>query len=449
MAQKRNSKKENIETPIGSETNLSKEGENSTLPSVSLSKEEKITSERDTVASKSNQSENKESKGSLDTFLNWVLPFRGKAKEDESKPSYMDVYKKQSTEKSVRGTQLILLYLASKGIEVDPEIIHTLTFTKGKIERNEKLTPEEEGNFWIAYTKISNQIEPVTVKSLKCIREEFGTYSGFFSKKKISYAERVQGFYRRTGIFVLLLVLITQILWLWQNFLLDKAWENLKQIKTTIHQIQEKEEGEISREFPNRQKVELFELEQNLKIQKKKVNESTDLALLKSNFINFISDIFFFNKEKRSIVVPSSSDGKTIIHSVFDSDYLSDIQSLTFWVQVLTLYILPLGYGMLGSCTYILRLISLEIERQIYVREHDIQFALRILLGTFAGFVIGWFISSDAEVTGSFSPSKLSPFALAFLAGYSVELLFNLLDKIVSLYSGTAKRKVEEDASVG
>ena len=89
-------------------------------------------------------------------------------------------------------------------------------------------------------------------------------------------------------------------------------------------------------------------------------------------------------------------------------------------------------------------MIALEIERQIYVREHDIQYALRTLLGTFAGFVIGWFISSDAEISTGFSPTKLSPFAIAFLAGYSVELLFTVLDKIVAVYSGTEKKKVEE-----
>jgi hypothetical protein len=130
-----------------------------------------------------------------------------------------------------------------------------------------------------------------------------------------------------------------------------------------------------------------------------------------------------------------------------EEEYLSNMDTLAFSIQILTLYLLPIFYGLLGSCTYILRVIASEIDKQIYVREHDIQYALRILLGTFAGFVIGWFISSDAEMQIGFSPAKLSPFAIAFVAGYSVELLFTLLDKIVSVYSsGGEKKKEEADA---
>ena len=129
-----------------------------------------------------------------------------------------------------------------------------------------------------------------------------------------------------------------------------------------------------------------------------------------------------------------------------EESYLSNIESLTFSIQILTLYLLPIFYGLLGSCTYILRVIASEIDKQTYVREHDIQYALRILLGTFAGFVIGWFISSEAEIKTGFSPAKLSPFAISFVAGYSVELLFTLLDKIVSVYSGVEKKKEEPES---
>jgi len=33
------------------------------------------------------------------------------------------------------------------------------------------------------------------------------------------------------------------------------------------------------------------------------------------------------------------------------------------------------------------------------------------------------------------SPTTLSPFALAFVAGYGVELFFTLLDKIISTFT--------------
>ena len=54
---------------------------------------------------------------------------------------------------------------------------------------------------------------------------------------------------------------------------------------------------------------------------------------------------------------------------------------------------------------------------------------------------IGWFWSSNPQTSsagGALSVSTLSPFALAFVAGYGVELFFALLDKIVSTFTNKA-----------
>lgn len=405
----------------------------------------------------------------------FVSIFSSSKKEKDSKDSYMDVYKKQSTEKTVRGTQLMLQYVANKGLKISPEIINVLTFTKEKIERSKKLTPKEEAKFWVAYSELSNQIQPVTVKSLKCIREEFGVYTGIFrKKKKISYAERVQGFYRKTGIGVLILVLLTQVFWLWQNYILKEANTNNTELKTTLQKLHEFRTDEKDKDKLYNLEIRKMELSQKLSIQKKNLDNYTSVKYFfcyPLYPLSFIYEIKFCSQKENSNRDTANNNAKSTIESspakeikeetkkatesnlekekvefknLFDEEYMNNLQELTFSVQILTLYLLPLAYGLLGSCTYILRVIAYEIDKQIYVREHDIQYALRTLLGTFAGFVIGWFISSDAEIGVGFSPAKLSPFAIAFLAGYSVELLFTVLDKIVAVYSGAEKKKQEE-----
>ncbi|MCB1156371.1 MAG: hypothetical protein H7A25_21310 [Leptospiraceae bacterium] len=357
-------------------------------------------------------------------------------RERNFKENYMDVYKKQSTEKVVRGTQLMLQYVANKGIKLSPTIINTLTFTKEKIELGKKLTSKEEAKFWLAYTDLSNLIQPVTVKSLKCIREEFGVHTGFFHKKQISFAERVQGKYRRTSTFVLVLALATQVLWLWQTYLFSETQTTNKELKQVYEKII------VENKNDHVLHVKALELEGNLAVQKKKLK-------------NLIKPLYFvYNKLQPGLNLtnkiereynPENYPEMKKYEKLVEEEYLSNMDSLAFSIQILTLYLLPIFYGLLGSCTYILRVIASEIDKQIYVREHDIQYALRILLGTFAGFVIGWFISSDAEMQVGFSPAKLSPFAIAFVAGYSVELLFTLLDKIVSVYSGSSKERKETE----
>jgi hypothetical protein len=71
-----------------------------------------------------------------------------------------------------------------------------------------------------------------------------------------------------------------------------------------------------------------------------------------------------------------------------------------------------------------------SLER-LYRRENDTAYTLRIFLGALAGLAIGWFLKTQ-NVSGF---NAISPFALPFVAGYSVDLLFTFLDKIVNAFS--------------
>jgi hypothetical protein len=61
------------------------------------------------------------------------------------------------------------------------------------------------------------------------------------------------------------------------------------------------------------------------------------------------------------------------------------------------------------------------------------------LVGVLGGLAIGWFFKPSGEGVGS-----LSPLALAFVAGYSVDLLFTAMDRIVGAF--TTPEKKEETA---
>jgi hypothetical protein len=100
-------------------------------------------------------------------------------------------------------------------------------------------------------------------------------------------------------------------------------------------------------------------------------------------------------------------------------------------LAVLQGYLLPLLYGWIGATAYVVRSLSREARERLYRRENDTAYTLRIFLGSLAGLAIGWFLKPE-DVTGF---NAISPFALAFAAGYSVDLLFTLLDKIVNAFS--------------
>jgi hypothetical protein len=93
--------------------------------------------------------------------------------------------------------------------------------------------------------------------------------------------------------------------------------------------------------------------------------------------------------------------------------------------------LLPLLFGFLGAAVYLLRsgldvVIGTTSPRNIVLTA-----ILRIGLGGVAGLAIGWFQTDAAKLT-------TAPFALAFLAGFSIELLFSLLDRIIAAISSSS-----------
>jgi hypothetical protein len=94
-------------------------------------------------------------------------------------------------------------------------------------------------------------------------------------------------------------------------------------------------------------------------------------------------------------------------------------------------WFLPFLYGVLGSCLFLMR--NMTSSRTATLDW--VALAMRLSLGGVAGIVIGWF---GATAAAGFQPvGNLSvPFALAFLAGYTIELLFTVLDRLNKAVAG-------------
>jgi hypothetical protein len=136
------------------------------------------------------------------------------------------------------------------------------------------------------------------------------------------------------------------------------------------------------------------------------------------------------------IAMPTSNKtGTTVNPSVSTDAAQGDTDAIVVKsrqvLAVLQGYLLPLLYGWIGATAYVVRSLAREARERLYRRENDTAYTLRIFLGSLAGLAIGWFLKPE-DVSGF---NAISPFALAFAAGYSVDLLFTLLDKIVNAFS--------------
>jgi len=112
-------------------------------------------------------------------------------------------------------------------------------------------------------------------------------------------------------------------------------------------------------------------------------------------------------------------------------------------------YLLPMMYGLLGACAFVLRKLSDEIDKLTYAHDARVRYSLQLNIGLLAGLAVGWFIKPGA---GDATLVSLSPLALAFIAGYGSDLFFAALDKIVQAFapaSGSASKTIKEVTTGG
>lgn len=112
-----------------------------------------------------------------------------------------------------------------------------------------------------------------------------------------------------------------------------------------------------------------------------------------------------------------------------------DIYQIKAKINLLVTWLLPGLYGLLGACVFLLRdwVLSrdhgLNQDRRIFSM---LLLLLRIALGGLAGIIIGWFWipAPVGNANSAVLPISSVPFGLAFMAGFSIDTLFSLLERV-------------------
>jgi hypothetical protein len=129
------------------------------------------------------------------------------------------------------------------------------------------------------------------------------------------------------------------------------------------------------------------------------------------------------------------------LHSVSPQDEESSAEQkrteqwATAAMAVVSNYIMPVLYGLLGSMAFVLRRHYDRLAAQLLLprdrRANSIRLALGVVIGGCIGLIYSG--SSAAQTTGLLgAAATLSTAAIAFLAGYGVEGVFNALDALIT-----------------
>lgn len=322
---------------------------------------------------------------------------------------------------AVADAQLLIAHAASRGIELAPELVRSIVAAKELLllDLADPATYERQSAFWEARNQLSKAVQPVTIASLKASTQTGpmvlyrSLFRAFFRSARtgqpISPAERSVLWFRFLASLALFSLLTVQVYWVVGSRVVGETAEILNQVKANQLALQT-----LGVDDPKSQAIEAE-------------GEALDRE------ISIRYDIL---KRWNTVwAVPLQLFGLEIVPPVAKPRY-EDLQRARlageFVTQSLERYLLPLLYGWLGACLYVLRKLAQEIKNLSYTAEQDMLYRLRVYMGTLAGLIVVWFMpvaQADPNI------KSLSIFAVALLVGYSIDLLFALLDRIINAFT--------------
>ncbi len=115
------------------------------------------------------------------------------------------------------------------------------------------------------------------------------------------------------------------------------------------------------------------------------------------------------------------------------ADYSWYIYQFRERMSALGLWILPCLYGMLGAVLFHMR----RLLDPTLPTPSGLHFSFRIVLGGFAGIIVVWFWTPSSQKLAEPAFATLTSFGLAFLVGFSTDVFFQALDRLVTYLSQT------------
>ena len=130
---------------------------------------------------------------------------------------------------------------------------------------------------------------------------------------------------------------------------------------------------------------------------------------------------------RREIDVMRCARTLTYDPSVQSFGLTSQLDELKRRVGYYALWILPALYGAMGAVMYHMR----WVLDPLLPHPSLLRLAHRIVLGALAGIVLGWFYSPGTAISDAADRVGFSLFVVAFFFGFSLDIFFALLDRLV------------------
>ncbi len=340
---------------------------------------------------------------------------------------------------SLEDTERLLAHAAEYGIKISEKYIRAIVEAKSK-EQTDSWTEQDEIDLWIAFQTVSKAVHPVTIDSIRAASTPTEVPKGMWSfllrfTKRRSLVRKSVRWYSSSALISMIIMLALQIYSLQgTKYLanLETGNSRIMEIETTLQQLTLMTTDD--RSIMMKQDRLMIEIDE-------KIQEVESNIELLNDWLDFTYNIWSKGARKVHEAIQQKrveQDGPPDFAAPDNSSKnIVIIQQSKSLLIILNQYILPLMYGLLGGFAFVLRSLATETKSMTYTAISNIKYALRIHLGALAGLVVG-FLWGDISSGSIGMIESFSPLAVAFIAGYSVEFMFRLLDSII----GSTEKKV-------
>ena len=338
---------------------------------------------------------------------------------------------------ALKNSDLLLVHAAEYGLDIEKEHIKILTQAKQAFA-NDMWTLEIEIEFWMVYKNFSKLIFPVTIDSLKAAQETEIKQPNFIQKiirkkRRRTIAHRSVRFHTGLALGTMILMLIIYIYFFIGTTRLthiEKCDDKLDVTQKRIDALMIITDSDYKNPSADLEKERLFSQMDETDNEKK-----SNIELLEG-WLNTFKFIVFFKSQKKDEVELDEME-KQIGPPGGAPDQMQDnkikiIQESENYVLILGLYILPLFFGLLGAIAFVLRDLVHQTKKMEFSKESNINYTLRLILGTIAGLAVGLLWGDITNQDSIDVISNLGPLVIAFVAGLSVEYVFAGLEKLVA-----------------
>jgi hypothetical protein len=356
---------------------------------------------------------------------------------------------------AISEADLLLAFAASHGIPIDDHTLETIVQSSQLLDSD---IPENERNakyiaFWKARSTLAQAVHPVSADSLKqCVLRHsprswlplwLTRWFGGSATPSSGVENAIDQMQKRIVLPVLLLLLV-QVYALIGAAVVGDLVPRMEKMHTYLNEQEKLLSTEKSEANTQAKSI----LERQIRLTQVEIEIRVNMLDQWNSGWSWISLPF-------RLTVPHPPDRAAVAAAADAADkdtryhhFRAMVLQAEFALQVLQNFILPLLYGCLGASLYVLRALATDAKEYTFDMERRIGYHLRIYMGSLCGLVIGWFIP-DAKV----HEAGMTQYALSILGGYSVDILFGVMDKIIlSLSSGgEAARKAGKvsDKAVG